>query len=27
MGGEDGVVWLNYGGGDLRRGIDGETEL
>jgi hypothetical protein len=27
VGGEDGVVWLNNGGGDLRRGVDGEAEL
>jgi len=27
VGGEDGVVRLNDGGGDLGRGIDGETEL
>ena len=25
--GEDGVVWLNNGGGDLRGWVDGETEL
>ena len=25
--GQDGVVWLNDGGGDLRRWVDGETEL
>jgi len=27
VGGEHGVVGLNDGGGDLRRGVDGETEL
>jgi len=27
VGGEDRVVGLNDGGGDLRRGVDGETEL
>jgi hypothetical protein len=27
VGGEDGVVRLNDGGGDLGRGVDGETEL
>jgi len=27
VGGEDGVVWLNNGGGDLGRRVDGETEL
>jgi hypothetical protein len=27
VGGEDGVVGLNNGGGDLRGGVDGETEL
>jgi len=27
MGGEDGVVWLDNGGGDLRRWVDGEFEL
>ena len=27
MGGEDGVVWLNNGGGDLWGWVDGETEL
>merc|ERR1712072_775021 len=27
MGGEDGVVWLNNGGGHLRGWVDGETEL
>ena len=27
VGGEDRVVWLDNSGGDLRRGVDGETEL
>jgi len=27
VGGEDGVVWLNNGGGDLWGWVDGETEL
>lgn len=27
MGGEDTVVWLNNGGGDLRGGVDSETKL
>jgi len=27
VGGKDGVVWLNDGSGDLRRGIYGETKL
>jgi hypothetical protein len=27
VGGEDGVVWLNDGSGDLGRGVDGEAEL
>ena len=27
VGGQDGVVWLNNGGGDLRGWVDGETEL
>jgi len=27
VGGEDGVVWLDNGGGDLGRRVDGETEL
>jgi len=27
MGGEDGVVWLDNSGGDLGRGVDGETEF
>jgi hypothetical protein len=27
VGGQDGVVWLNDSGGDLRRWVDGETEL
>jgi hypothetical protein len=27
VGGEDGVVWLNNSGGDLRSGVDGELEL
>jgi len=27
VGGEDGVVGFNNGGGDLRGGVDGETEL
>ena len=27
VGGEDGVVWLNNGGGHLWRWVDGETEL
>ena len=27
VGGENGVVWLNNGGGDLWRWIEGESEL
>jgi len=27
VGGEDGVVWLNDGGGDLGRWVDGESQL
>lgn len=27
VGGEDTVVWLNNGGGDLRGGVDSETKL
>ena len=27
VGGEHGVVWLNDGGGNLRRWVDGETKL
>jgi len=27
MSGQDGVVWLNYGGGDLGRWVDGESEF
>ena len=27
VGGQDGVVWLNDGGGDLRGWVDGESEL
>merc|ERR1719361_15557 len=27
MGGQDGVVWLNDGGGDLGSGVDGELQL
>jgi len=27
VGGQDGVVWLNDGGGDLGRWVDGETQF